>query len=90
MGLCNNCLCHVCYKINCPRGTYHCLPCHNGPVLECDYFIHKKVSQIYKVKSENGENLILDRGTLAQSLAYESARHKRNVKAILEFYKNRK
>lgn len=47
---CAYCLCRVCNKIQCPRGKYHCIPCYHGTILDCTFFLHKKVSKIYHIK----------------------------------------
>ena len=47
---CYYCLCRVCNRIQCPRGRYHCLPCYHGQILDCDFFMHKKVSKVYRIK----------------------------------------
>lgn len=87
---CLECLCRVCTKAGCPRGAYHCLPCHSGTVLDCDFFIHKKVSKIYRLKVGECPAYVWDRGSLRASLEYEQLRHRQRVKAIIQLYKNRK
>lgn len=51
MNKCTYCLCRVCNKVRCPRGKYHCMPCYHGQILDCDFFMHKKVTRIYRVKN---------------------------------------
>lgn len=50
---CYYCLCRVCNKIQCPRGRYHCSPCYHGQILDCDFFLHKKVSKVYRIKKRS-------------------------------------
>lgn len=47
---CHYCLCKVCNKTRCPRGKYHCMPCYHGTVLECPFFLHKKVAKVYRIR----------------------------------------
>lgn len=53
MHKCAYCLCRVCSKVRCPRGKYHCLPCYHGTVLDCPFFIHKKMTRIYRIKKRS-------------------------------------
>ena len=50
MHRCSYCLCRVCNPIRCPRGRYHCLPCHHGIVLDCPFFIHKRMTKVFRIK----------------------------------------
>lgn len=50
MHRCAYCLCRVCNPIRCPRGRYHCLPCYHGTVLDCPFFIHKRVTKVFRIK----------------------------------------
>lgn len=88
---CNYCLCRVCNKIRCPRGKFHCMPCYHGCVLECDFFLNKRVSKIYKIKRDQGEGdaYVLDKGTLKASLEAENQRHRRALQNIVKLYKSR-
>lgn len=65
---CNYCLCKVCNKRRCPRGKYHCMPCYHGTILECKFFLHKKVNRVYRIKRRYNhiteKDLILLRDTL--------------------------
>lgn len=47
---CAYCLCRVCNRIQCPRGRYHCMPCYHGQVLECDFFMNKQSTIVFRVK----------------------------------------
>ena len=53
MHKCAYCLCRACSKVRCPRGKYHCLPCYHGTVLDCPFFIHKKMTRIYRIKKRS-------------------------------------
>lgn len=53
MNKCAYCLCRVCSKVRCPRGRYHCLPCYHGTVLDCPFFIHKKMTRVYRIKKRS-------------------------------------
>ena len=53
MGRCTYCLCRVCNRIQCPRGRYHCLPCYHGTILQCDFFMHKQVTKVYRIKKRS-------------------------------------
>ncbi len=53
MHKCAYCLCRVCSKVRCPRGKYHCLPCYHGTVLDCPFFIHKKMTRVYRIKKRS-------------------------------------
>ncbi len=50
MPRCAYCLCRVCNPVRCPRGRYHCLPCYHGAVLDCPFFIHRKMTKVYRIK----------------------------------------
>lgn len=49
MNACTYCLCCRCNKVRCPRGRYHCLPCYHGTVLDCPFFLHKKMTRVYRI-----------------------------------------
>jgi hypothetical protein len=53
MHNCAYCLCRVCSKVRCPRGKYHCLPCYHGTVLDCPFFVHKKMTRVYRIKKRS-------------------------------------
>lgn len=53
MHKCAYCLCRVCSKVRCPRGKYHCLPCYHGTVLDCPFFVHKKMTRVYRIKKRS-------------------------------------
>lgn len=53
MGRCTYCLCRVCNKVQCPRGRYHCLPCYHGTILQCDFFMHKQVTKVYRINKRS-------------------------------------
>lgn len=87
---CLSCLCHVCNKVQCPKGKYHCLPCRSGVVLDCDFFNHRNVSKIYHIKPQVSDaHLILDKGSLRSSLEWEQMRHRQAVRDIVSYYKNK-
>ena len=50
---CSYCLCRVCNKVRCPRGKYHCIPCYHGTILECDFFMHRQVTKVYRIKKRS-------------------------------------
>lgn len=50
---CSYCLCQRCNKVRCPRGRYHCMPCYHGTVLDCPFFLHKKMTRVYRIKKRS-------------------------------------
>ena len=50
---CSYCLCQRCNKVRCPRGRFHCMPCYHGTVLDCPFFVHKKMTRVYRIKKRS-------------------------------------
>lgn len=73
---CSYCLCKVCNKVRCPRGRYHCMPCYHGTILECDFFMHKRVTKTYRIvrryKSISQKDLVLLRDCLNSMIGDDS------------------
>lgn len=49
MGRCTYCLCRVCNPVRCPRGRYHCIPCYHGTILDCQFFVHKQMTKVFRI-----------------------------------------
>lgn len=66
------------------------MPCYHGVILDCDFFVHKRLTKIYRINRKSGEaDLVLDKGSLKSSIEAENQRHRKALHDIVKLYKSR-